>query len=631
MKVNIFILSFLVILFFVPQQNLEAQEIIKLQHHNRNISIQKQQKEKLAQYYYLNRQYDKAALLFKELYIKKPNFYFYSYYLNSLVLSNKFDEAIKLTRRQSKKHPANYRYKVDYIYVLEQSGDKKKADKLLRKILNKIPDNRSAVIQIANALQSKGYAQQAIEVYEKATRKAHNNYSYNLERANAYRLTGDYNKMFDAYFAYLNNHPKAVQLIKNRLQSTLAYDVDNNLKTLLRQKLLVKVQQNPDNFSYNDLLLWLSMQTGDFETAFRQARAIDRRFGNSEDEVYHLAKIAYTDKKYKIASEAFLYLKKKGKESVYYTDSYAGWLLTQITIAKNNSLTTKKKFSELDKEGEKFLKELNINDKTEKTALQLAQIKAFYLDNPAGAQKLLQNVITIPNLQPTEKAKAKLLLGDVLLFEKKIWDASLYYSQVELEFKNEPLGHEAKFKNAILFYYVGEFKWALARLDILKAATSKLISNDAIEMSMFIHDVLEEDTLGFTLRKFAAADLFVSQHNPDSAIFWLKNIEKNPPGPVSIQFALFKEAQIFQQQKYYKKADSVFTKLTKLYPESIKADDALFAAANLEKNYLGKIGEAAKMYLKLMKQYPESVFASQARQRYRNMMENKAEEKNGTP
>lgn len=633
MKRRALILFMVVLTGLFSGINLSAQQVIKLQR-NRNISNRQPQKEKLAQAYYFHRQFDKAAELFKELYHHKQNYYYYTYYLNSLINLRNFDEAVRLTKAQSRKHPRNYRYQIDYAYVLNGAGNTKKAQRILQKIINKLPNDRSSIIQIANALQSKGYAKMAINVYEKASQMPNSNYSYNLERANAYRLTGDYDKMFDAYMAYLKDKPKEVQLIKNRLQNILMYDVDNNLKGIIRTKLLQRVQQNPDNFAYNDLLLWLSMQTRDFEMAFRQARAIDRRFGNHEEAVYSLAKIALSNKKYNMAVKAYGYLKKKGEHSTFYAESYTGWILTKMLMAKNNPHTTTEEYRTLEEEGDRFIAKLGIHSETAEAVLQLARIKAFYLNKPAEAETLLKKTIAISQLKAVEKAKAKLLLGDVLLYEKKIWDASLYYSQVELNMNNEPLGHQAKFKNAMLFYYEDEFEWAQARLDILKAATSKLISNDAIEMSMFMHDVLQEDTLGFSLRKFAAADLLFAQHQPDSAMMWLQKIEKNPSGPVSMQFALYKEAAILKSEQRYREADSVYAQLVQQYPESIKADNALFAEAKIKQEHLGETEEAKKLYLQLMKQYPESIFSNEARERYRKMtplQKGQKEAKNGTP
>ena len=43
-------------------------------------------------------------------------------------------------------------------------------------------------------------------------------------------------------------------------------------------------------------------------------------------------------------------------------------------------------------------------------------------------------------------AYIKLKLGDIFLSEGKKWDAILFYSQVEKEFKNDIIGQEAKLK-----------------------------------------------------------------------------------------------------------------------------------------------------------------------------------------
>jgi hypothetical protein len=52
---------------------------------------------------------------------------------------------------------------------------------------------------------------------------------------------------------------------------------------------------------------------------------------------------------------------------------------------------------------------------------------------------------------------------------------------VDKEEKESPLGEEARFRNAKLSYYKGDFDWAQEQLKVLKASTSELISNDAIE------------------------------------------------------------------------------------------------------------------------------------------------------
>ena len=71
------------------------------------------------------------------------------------------------------------------------------------------------------------------------------------------------------------------------------------------------------------------------------------------------------------------------------------------------------------------------------------------------------------------------------------------------EFKNDPLGHLAKFKNAQVYYFSGEYDWCQAQLDVLKASTSKLIANDALELSVLITDNYNMDTSETAMKLFA--------------------------------------------------------------------------------------------------------------------------------
>ena len=108
-------------------------------------------------------------------------------------------------------------------------------------------------------------------------------------------------------------------------------------------------------------------------------------------------------------------------------------------------------------------------------------------------------------------AECKIQYADILLLSDKIWDALLYYSQVENDFKESPIGHRAKFKRAKIAYYQGDFNWAQAQLDVLKSSTSKLISNDAMDLSLLITDNYNLDTIDKPMIQFAKGDLLCFQ------------------------------------------------------------------------------------------------------------------------
>jgi predicted Zn-dependent protease len=399
-------------------------------------------------------------------------------------------------------------------------------------------------------------------------------------------------------------------------------DIDNNLSQLFKEKILIKAQAEPDNAIYAELLMWYSLQIKDFDLAFRQAKSIERRYKGQEEVMLEVGDIAYSNERYDVAAKAYEYLMKKKNNTPYYPESYEGFFKSKVKMAEENPDTRLKTWEELATTGDKAIKELGINRGTADMVQYLARIKAYRLNHTSEAIALLDKAVKLP-LPSNEKAQLKMELANVLAFSGKFWDASLLYAQVEHAMKNDPLGHEAKFRNARIFYYKGEFDWAKTRLDVLKGATSKLIANDAMELSMFIKEMLEEDTLGFTLRLFAAADQYAYQQKYDSALLFLNKVKKQTTNSPAIEYVLYDQAAIYEKLKQYQTADSLYTVLYTSFPNNYKADNALFESAEINRKFLNKPAVAAELFLKLMKDYPESIYATEARKLYRQLNQQK--------
>ena len=81
--------------------------------------------------------------------------------------------------------------------------------------------------------------------------------------------------------------------------------------------------------------------------------------------------------------------------------------------------------------------------------------------------------MNMPDITKNDLAECKLVYADVMLLSGNIWSSLLYYSQVEKENKESPIGHETKLRKAKISYYKGDFEWAQSQLDVLKSSTSK--------------------------------------------------------------------------------------------------------------------------------------------------------------
>src|SRR5690606_27160143 len=118
---------------------------------------------------------------------------------------------------------------------------------------------------------------------------------------------------------------------------------------------------------------------------------------------------------------------------------------------------------ELERAYEQLLAEFGRNNRTLFAIKELAKLKANNLNKLSEAEALLEETLSYPGINPEELALLKLELADIYLMNNNPWDASLLYGQVEKSHANTAIGQEAKFRNAKLSFYNGDFKWAKAQ------------------------------------------------------------------------------------------------------------------------------------------------------------------------
>jgi len=218
-----------------------------------------------------------------------------------------------------------------------------------------------------------------------------------------------------------------------------------------------------------------------------------------------------------------------------------------------------------------------------------------------------------------QKAKVKILLADIMVFTGKYNQALILYSQVQTELKNHVLAHEARFKVAQTSYFKGDFSWANIQLKVLKRGTTKLIANDAIDLSLLIEDNIAQDSVQIALKKYAYIDLLVYQNKDRQAIDSLSVLLKEHKGHPIEDEALFKQAQLFEKQKEYIAAEQNYLSILELEQNDILIDDALYHLAKLYDNQLNQPEKAKLYYEKIVLEQAASIYLVPARKRYRQL------------
>lgn len=611
---------FLLILF--STSSLKAQTPVPQHQSKSNQSAQSQRQinDKLARNFFNNKEYDKAADLYQQLYVDYRYYYYFSQYIECLIFLERFDEAEKDLKSFIKNDNTTnkWRSNVSLAYVLFRDNEKDKSDKILKKLINELPADKNVFIQVANEMRAKDFNEFAIMLYDRGSGISSMDYKFFMEKALAYQSMMDFGKATENYLLQLEEKPDDYEVVKSRMSYMLRYNVDDSVIDDMRFALLKKAQENRDNENFAELLVWFALQMKDYEIALDQEIALDRRFDDREYDVIYLAKIARDNEQYDIAIRAYDYLIKKSTEGVYYEDAVVGMTEVQYQKVESSFYEDSKTefYSEFEKRIEKECLELGVSDKTIPILIIRAEILASRLNEIEKSIEILNDALPL-NISRLNKAKIKMKLADIYLFKEEVWEATLLYSQVDKSMKEEPIGHEARFKNAQLRYYIGEFDWALSVLNILKSATSKLIANDAMTLSLVISDNLEYDTIA--LQRLAKADFYIYQKRYELANQMLDSINIYNPNEVSMPYLLMRKAHIAMENNDYEMADSLYKRVYQGYADSYMADDALMKDAILLEKTLDKKEEALECYAKLIDEYASSVYVAQARNAYRRI------------
>lgn len=575
--------------------------------------------EQLALQLYQTRQFEQAAEVYKRLYEKSQTQYYYSYYLFCLIELRDYDAARKLVREQQKKEGDALKLQVDLGYLTFREGNQDRSVKIYEEVLRKLQPNQQQIFEVANAFTSRSENEYAIKAYLRGRELLGNPALFGFELAAVYERMGNYGGAVDAWLDLLVANPAYMNTVQDRLQNLLADDPDNERGEIIRKKILVRAQKENDNLQYAELLWWYSVQQKDFSMAFIQARAIDARQKDGGERIIQLSKLAEANGDNKTALDAWDYLIRKGPSSPWYEVARLEKINTLYRIAIADPSATQDQLRSTAVSMREELDRWKGLPQSRTLMKNLAHLEAFYLDNPEAAIQLLEKARVLEGTTLAERSECKIELADIYLLTGEVWEATLLYQQVYKDFKNDVLGQTAKFKNAQLSFYIGEYDWAKAQADILKAATSRLISNDAIALSLLIGENYDPDSGRVALGMYARADLLAYRNHDEEAQRTLDSVLLMFNDHPILDDVLLKKADIMVKDGKLAEADSLYRQVTDLFPEGVLADLALFRRAEIYDLRLQNSEKAMELYQELITGFPDSVFVTDARKRFRTL------------
>jgi lipopolysaccharide biosynthesis regulator YciM len=581
---------------------------------NSNVSGQNTDIE-LANQYLKNGEYEKADVMYKKLVKKKESVNIvHQNYLRCLVAMKETDEAEKYLRKRIKSDE-DITLLADMDLLLDQIGKQNESQVFFNQAKLKVKVNVDKALILGDYYKKSEYFDKAIQVFNETRDEQKNKTLFTEELITLYRITDQKEKLIDELL-------ESGKLIDNKQRIQIYWQdelKDESEVELFEKVIYAKVQTYPNEAFYTDVLIGFLVKQKEFYKAFVQAKALDRRLKQDGKNVIELGYLAFQNKDFKASGQIFEYLVKEYPQSQHYPVCKRLLINSKEEVVKNIYPIDENDIRLLINEYNKLILEVGKTSKTLDALRNVAQLHAFYLNEKDKAIDVLEMAIKVGGQDREFVDKCKIDLGDIYLLKNESWEATLLYSQVEKSEKDAPLGYEAKLKNAKLHYFKGEFDLAKDILDVLKIATTREISNDAIELSLLIQDNIGLDSNENAMKEYAAIELLLYQNQIDSVLINLNDMFKRYKQHPLADEIVWLRAKTLIKINRIEEAITDLEKIETDFQYDILADDAKYTRAVLiEENKKDK-KKAMELYKEILLKFPSSVYASEARKRFRQL------------
>jgi tetratricopeptide (TPR) repeat protein len=570
----------------------------------------------MAYAYFKQGEYDKAAEIYKKLgEDKKMAALVHNDYVATLMKLRDYDTAEKFIKAQIVRFGPTLTFQADLAEVYENSGRKDLANREFDKLISETAGYEMRVMELISFFYRNQKLEHLVKLIHKDREVSKSPYKFDTWLARTYNLLNQKDKMLEEAMGYArrNKHP---DYVKSAIQD--AFVTEEEIK-YVEDVLFSKIQEDPNETFYPELLTWWFAQKGDFGRAFIQARAIDKRLNLGGNKVYELAYQSFISKDYKNAARMYQYIMDEYPTSEQYPYARTWMIKSKEELVKTTYPIDMDGIQDLIAQYQKLISDVGSSIRTADAMRNMGLLQAFYLHDYAAAIQTLEMAVRSVQNVPNFRDQCKLDMGDIYLLKDEPWESTLLYMQVEKSQKEDNLGEIARLKNAKLQYYTGQFELSRDILDVLKKATSKEIANDAMQLSLLIEDNTGLDTSEVAMARFSRVDLLIFQNKYEESLRALDTLYAEYKSHALADEILWLRANTLLKVNRIDEAIRDLEEMVEEFHSDILADDALFLLAKvMEENKKDK-EKAMELYRKVLTSYPGSIFSAQARVRFREL------------
>jgi tetratricopeptide (TPR) repeat protein len=584
-----------------------------------SLAGQTDQEKLLAESYFDKGEFDKALRFYERFHRQTPeNSEYFFRYTDCLREVGDEKEWLKIGRAQVKRFPDNLLFRYPLYQAIKAVEGDKKAEREFSQMLKNLPASFDEIDALGGLLIMKRELEMALRLYQTAEQQFGSIPPLTYRQMELAWMQQNHVLIAELSVQMIKKLPREFSTVQSRLSTFLDDDKSSAINVAVKDALKKEVQRNTEQAQFADLLLWVYLQERDFSSAFSLAKSLDKRFREDGQRVIDLARICRENKEYRIAEQAYRYIIALGQDAMHYQGARIGLLELMEERLRSLPFISPESISAMDSNYQATLDFLGPFPQANVIKVRYARFLGFQMRKVKAGIDLIENLLATASLTAGQKAEAQMELADLMILSGEMWEPTLLYGSVEKSFPYDVLGQEAKFRNARLCYFRGEVAWAHTQVKVLKTATSKLIANDAMAMSLLIGDFGGPDSASSALQSYARAELHVFRNSFDKALHELSQLHKNHGLHPIIAISLELKGDIYQRMGQPEEAIGFYRQALKHPEMGVFADRVWYKLAELFRMN-GRSDEAKEAYQTIIVEYPGSIYAAEARTIYREL------------
>lgn len=558
--------------------------------------------------------YDKAIMIFEEIYSIQPQNYQVFESLNRVyVQSKKYESSVKIIETRIKNNPqdVNLFGMLGTTYYL--MGNESKAFEIWDDGLRILPENQMHYRVIANyAIQRRAF-DKAIDFLKRGKAISQNPDLFSYDLANIYALTMQFKEAAEEYCFILNLQPTQLSAIENRI---LTY---SNKPGALSQT--IEVFENwgkGDNISFDYLLARLYMEAKSFEKAYSIYLNIDERQQNKGSELYNFAQLSFNEGEYLLASKVYKDIINKYPESPYSSGSKLGYAKTLEAILDKETSIANPNWKPLSQSYVTDTTQTNsvINSYIElsnahpysdiafESYFRIGKIYFTKLNNLGEAKKYFEKILKDASMSRFAVESSE-QLGKIFIIEGDLQKAKDNFEKIITNGRSTDENRNyANYQIARINLFEGNVTDTKAKLGNIILNLKDNTANDAIELSLLLNTASSDSS---NLLKFGNAEFLTEQRKYSQASEEYKKIASDPDAFILHHISKVREAEVELAMNNLDKSIGLLQKITEEAEKNIYADKALYLLGKIYQYGKKDYPKAIESYELLLAKFPNSL------------------------